>query len=361
MKNLLYLSFVAMVFAGCVHDQPSAAYLDDAGISQSAFKSSKRCAEPVFERVRFGKKLPSSYLQVPRDRYRVGPGDLLEIEVAERQLTQAQTKVMPDGMLYFSLAGGVNVTGKTLSDVARILEQRLADEILEPVVSVNLVTTESQRYWVLGSVRRPGTYPLTHPTRLIEALSNCEGLNVETYGEEEEETADLHRAIFVRNGRLVPVDFKALVEDGDMSQNIYVKANDYIYLPSIEKTAVYVLGQVNNPGPVFFDHQPSLLTAVAAAGGPISGAIVNKALILRGGNCLETEVAVVNLEKVMKGHSPNLRVAPGDVIWVPKTLWNNLRDYTETALTGAAQAIAVQEGFGAFGIRGETGVTISAP
>lgn len=82
-------------------------------------------------------------------------------------------------------------------------------------------------------------------------------------------------------------------------------------------------------------------------------------LIIRGSTC-QPEVCVANFNRLARGMDPNLRIQPGDIVWVPRSLWTNVRDYTRTILTTAAQAIAVQEGLAAFGNAGSTGVTITA-
>ena len=144
-----------------------------------------------------------------------------------------------------------------------------------------------------------------------------------------------------------------------MSQNVYVHPNDYIFLPSRQTSSIYVLGAVNNPGPVFYDPNASLLSAVASAGGPRSDAVVTKVLIIRGSTC-DPHVSVVNLHHLMRGMVPNLKLKSGDVVWLPRSLWTNLKDYTEEALNTAAQAIAVQEGLSTLGSSGSAGVTITA-
>lgn len=317
------------------------------------------CSDPVFETVKLGGNIPSSLLVPPSLLYRVGPGDELDIEVAEDIATRATTKVLPDGMLYYNVANGINVKGKTLREVSDALQQELSHDYVDPIVTVNVATTESQRYWVLGQVKNPGTFPLQKPTTLIAAISQSQGLGVNQIGNESEETVDLCRAILIRDNKLIPVDFDALVHRGDLSQNVYVHPNDYIYIPSRQRGVIYVFGSVNNPGPVFYDGRTNLLNAIATAGGPRPEAVVTKALLIRG-STTEPKVCVVNLPLLMRGQAPNIKVQPGDIVWLPRSAWTNIRNYTQTVLTTAGQAIAVQEGLAALGATGNTGVTIQA-
>src|SRR5688500_19855020 len=51
-----------------------------------------------------------------------------------------------------------------------------------------------------------------------------------------EDLADLRRAFIVRRGKLLPVDFYKLLKEGDLYQNIYLEADDFIYMPGDRKS-----------------------------------------------------------------------------------------------------------------------------
>jgi protein involved in polysaccharide export with SLBB domain len=317
--------------------------------------------DPDFQQLEFDRTLDPRLLQAPGGPYRVGPGDILDIEVAENESTRRKTKVMPDGMLYYDVASGVNVKGHTLQEISTRLSKLLDGDYVNPVVSVNVATADSQRFWMLGQVRTPGAYPIRKPTTVVDALSQGGGLLSNSDDSEvgNPEAADLERAILIRDGDLVPVDFESLIREGNMSQNVYVRGGDYIFVPSLTTRSIYVLGEVIRPGPVSYESGATLLTAVSAAGGVDKDAVGSKALILRGGTH-RPKVAVVNVNAVMRGKQPDLRLEGGDIVWVPRTPWTKLNEYVEAVLITAGQAVAVQEGLGVLGTSGSAGVTITA-
>ena len=318
-------------------------------------------AEPDFQQLHFDKKIDPACLQKPSGSYQVGPGDTLDIEVAELADTRRTTRVLPDGMLYYDVANGVNVKGMTITEISNILSERLVNDYVNPVVSVNVANADSQRFWLLGQVRTPGAFPIQKPTTVIDAISQSGGLL--SYDQNNEvgnpEAADLKRSILIRNGNLVPVDFDALIRNGDMSQNVYIQPGDYLFIPSLTSRSIYVLGEVIAPGPVLYEEGITLLTAVASAGGVDKDAVKSKALILRGGT-RDPKVAVVNIDTVMRGREPDLSLEGGDIVWVPRTVWTKLKEYTEGVLVTAGQAVAIQEGINAARGAGRAGVTITA-
>lgn len=321
----------------------------------------KKLEHPKFERLDLRRNLNKALLRPPSGPYRVGPGDVLSIEIAENKNSHAKTKVMPDGMLYYDVATGLNVKGKTIKEISRELSVKLEKDYVKPVVSVNVEKADSQRFRVLGQVHNPGAYALTRPTNLIQAISMAGGLySVASQGIEvsNPESADLERAILIRKGNLIPADFQALIENGDLSQNVYIQPGDYIYLPSTQKRSIYVMGQVQRPGPVVYDSGASVLSTIAAAGGTLPNSISTKILIIRG-NTRTPQVAVVNIRRIMKGFDPDLALEGGDIIWVPRTAWTKLAQYVDAVLNTAGQTIAVQEGLGTLGTIGGTTISIN--
>lgn len=319
-------------------------------------------SDPEFEEIVFDRPLSKSYLQPPSGPYRVGPGDVLDIEVAEDKDTRTESTVMPDGTLYYNTAKGIYVKGKTIREISQQLSHLLKEDYVNPVVTVNVSKADSQRFWMLGQVAKPGTYPITKPTTLVDAISIGSGLLSQSNGSlnvTNPDSADLERATIIRDGEVLPVNFDALVREGDMSQNIYVKSGDYIFIPSLTARSIYVLGSVQRPGPVFYDRNVSMLSAVAAAGGTKPEAVVTKALIIRGGH-LKPKVAVVNLRRIMKGYDSDLKLQSGDILWIPRSNWSNIVKYTNAVLNTSAQAVAVQEGLAAHGVVGGAGVVINA-
>ena len=264
-------------------------------------------------------------------------------------------------MLHYDVANGIHVKGLTLADISTRLSKILEENYVNPVVSVNVAQADSQRFWMLGQIKVPGAYPIKKPTTLVDALSFGGGLL--SNGEDREvgnpEAADLERAILIRNGDLVPVNFEALVREGDMSQNVYVRAGDYIFVPSLTAQSIYILGEVAQPGPVYYEAGNTLLSVVASAGGINKNAVGSKALIIRGGT-RQPKVAVVNVNAIRRGKEPDLRLEGGDIVWVPRPPWTKLNDYVEAVLITAGQAVAVQEGLGVLGSSGGAGVAITA-
>jgi len=260
-------------------------------------------------------------------------------EVNTRQLCL----VCPDGMLYYQALAGMKVSGMTLPDLKNALETKLKQMYRSPQLSLTLREVSSQRVWVLGRVNTPGLYPLEGPMTVLEAISKAGGLFTSRFSGTTEELADLKHSFLVRHGEFVPVNFYALLHDGDLSQNIYLKDGDYIYLPSSLSQEVYVLGTVVQPTAIGFSDQVTLVSAIAGAKGLGPHAFAQNILIVRD-SLTDPKVAVVNWYDIMSGKAHDIGLEPHDIVWVPNAPWERIEDYAHLVINSFVRTVAANEG-----------------
>ena len=302
--------------------------------------------------------LDPSLLQRPSEEYRLGPGDQLEIQVLGDVDTDTITTVGPDGKIYFYLLPGVDVWGLTVGQARDRIADGLKQFIREAQpISVTLRVPASERVWVLGRLNKPGVYPLTGPTTLLEAIAEAGGLSPRSAVSSlagpvaiatgnsgaSDEAADLSRAFVIRKGRLLRVDFKRLLRDGDLSQNIYLQPDDFVYLPAGSSSTVHVLGAVTQPRAVESTSQLSLVRAVAEAGGTLKDAYLSHVAIVRG-SLTQPQVAIVDLNAVMHGQQADVALAPDDIVYVPYTPYHVLTRYVDMILDTFVRTVGVNEG-----------------
>lgn len=300
-------------------------------------------ASVSFTQVERRNSIDPAWLKPSIAPYRLGPGDIVEIEVAQVSGTLDQTFIMPDGMVYYNLAGGVKAEGLTQSELSTALAVALSRDYVTPQVNVSLVEVKSRRYWMLGRLFKPGIYPLRQPTTLLEAISMAGGLFTSRFSGTTEELADLGNSIVLRDGKVLPVDFKALLHDGDASHNIYLKHNDYIYLPSAQSARVLVIGSVVAPQSIGFKDRLTLIQALAQCRGPAPNAYKSKVVIVRG-TMIKPRTAVIDVGDILKGKDTDIELKPGDIVWVPNSPYTFPGEVIDLIMQDAVSTIAVTEG-----------------
>src|SRR6476660_65866 len=101
--------------------------------------------------------------------YVVGPQDVLTITSYDQADLSGKFTVEADGTFTFPLIGRVKAGGLTLRALEDSLKTRLKDEgfFRNPQVTVAVETYRSQKIYVIGEVRSPGSYPLSGDMSLV--------------------------------------------------------------------------------------------------------------------------------------------------------------------------------------------------
>jgi protein involved in polysaccharide export with SLBB domain len=297
-------------------------------------------------------------LQRPQAEHRLGPGDVLDIEVLGDLGTRTRTVVGPDGKIYFYVLPGIDVWGMTMSEArARVVREMQNFIREEQPISMTLRTAASQRIWVLGRLNRPGVYTMTGPTSLLEAIAQAGGLSpttgvMTTAGTmgfasargATDEAADLRRAFVIRQGKVLRVDFDRLLRNGDLSQNIYLQSDDFVYLPSATMGDIHVLGAVGNPRTVQFTGGQTLVQAIAEAGGILPRESHPSEVAVVRGSLAEPKVAIVDLKEILSGQTPDVLLEAQDIVYVPHSPYRVLTRYVNIILDTFARTVGVNEG-----------------
>ena len=107
--------------------------------------------------------------------YKIGPQDVLKIDVwKEEQLTRT-APVRPDGKITLPLLNDVQASGLTPLELAGVITDGLKKFINSPQVTVSVSEINSRRIYVTGEVLRPGAFPLLPGMTVLQALSSSGG------------------------------------------------------------------------------------------------------------------------------------------------------------------------------------------
>jgi protein involved in polysaccharide export with SLBB domain len=316
-------------------------------------------------------ELNPDWLRPSSDFFTLGPGDQFEAEIIGTPLSRQLVTVGPDGKVYFNILPGLDVWGLTLMQTKALLEHELGKYITAPNVSMTLQTVASKHVWVLGRLNRPGIYPLAGPTTLLESLALAGGTARSISDVKTEELADLRHSFVVRQGSFLPVDFHRLMREGDMTQNIYLREDDFVYVPSSLSQEVYILGSVKFPRALSFVDRMTLVSAIANAAGPqrydwleqadsgpfTKDAHLSHVAIVRG-SLATPQIAVVDYGEIIRGRAPDVRLEPGDIIYVPNSPYTQLKRYLNLVLNTFVVTVAANEGIRAAGGETQVGVTV---
>ncbi|MEO1857026.1 MAG: polysaccharide biosynthesis/export family protein [Rubritalea sp.] len=275
-----------------------------------------------------------------RDRYELGPGDVINFALFGRpELDRNGFRVSPDGTISFLQAQTILVTGLTIDEARLKIEEGLMGYFKSPRVIITPVEVGSKRYSILGKVMGKGVYTLASPTTLLEAVAQAGGIETGLFERKTVEIADMDRSFITRNGKHLPVDFRKLFNDGDLSQNVALEPNDFIYIASSVSNNYYVLGAVTTPGAQGYTADASLVSALTRRGGLTDRAYTDKVLVVRG-SFTNPETHVISLKDILAAKARDFKLLPDDIIYVSERPWIVAEDILKLAASAFATSMA---------------------
>lgn len=268
-----------------------------------------------------------------QSRFTLGPNDVVNFYYYGRpELSRPGVLIGPDGRVTYLQAQGIMTTGLTIDELRDEVTAELGKFYRKPRIIVTPGEFRSKKFHVLGKVVNKGTYTLERPLTIIEAVAQAGGLETGVFELNTVELADLPRSFLIRNQQRLAVDFDKLFRNGDLSQNILLEPEDYLYFPSSVANEIYVLGSVKSPGAQGLSVDASVLSAITLAGGFTERAYKQKVLVVRGG--LDTPKRfVVNMADVLAGKVADFRVEPRDIVYVSDRPWSRVEDLADMAAT----------------------------
>lgn len=247
--------------------------------------------------------------------YRLGPGDVIDINVFEVEELSKPVVISPEGTASLPLVGTVEIGGLTTPQAAARLRELYANNLIrDPQISVSVKEYHSQPVSVLGAVAKPGVYQLRGPRRLSDVLALAEGLAADSGPE-----VTIHRLLAEGGEKTYSVSTRSLLSlDAPEQNNPWVQGGDTIRVS--KAGVVYVVGEVGRPGgfPIKDQEQITVLKALSLAEGLRRNAAAQKARVIRNQGAVRQETAI-RLRDVLDGREPDAPLAPGDILFVPSS------------------------------------------
>lgn len=295
--------------------------------SSSSYVRPQQAAATSTDTALRGNNLSKQVDDTPADaRYRIGPGDVLEVRVARApELSRDMVRVDQSGMIRLPMLD-IDVPA------ACFTEPQLAENIAklyrkykkDPHVEVFVKEFQSQPVAVMGAVRSPAQFKLQRPVRLLELLTFAGGqapnagqtVQVVHAGGSlfcERQGAD------VTNDSLTSVMVAYNLNDtlqGLPEANPFVRPGDIVQVP--EAAQIFVVGNVLKPSAIPLKEPLTVSKAVAMAGGTAPNTKRDKVRIIRQvpGKTTKQEITV-DLSAIEKNRAEDVALLPNDIVDVP--------------------------------------------
>jgi protein involved in polysaccharide export with SLBB domain len=355
-----FASLLLIILAGCAAENPPGSTTISAN---SAELNSRQQLEAIAEE-RENDSFATSF--------GIGPGDILEISVADIDQQKRVERVSPQGTIELPIAGSIDVSGLSESQVNAAVANAYSKYVKDPEVDVFVKSYSSRQVAVVGMVNKPGLYTLNRRDETILDLIGRAGGMSENAGSSiifvpaprNQSAAALSNAALTSSASEQPQsgysggtatgrmavesrsqigaeqpDQKAAANWGESAAttptswsaandaifinftnsnqgelDVPVRPGDVIMVPA--RGQVLVQGWVPNAGAYSITPGMTVLGAVTAAGGQLYS---SSAVVLRAGPDGRKVRLPVNLSSVEKGTGSDIPVVSGDVVIVERS------------------------------------------
>ena len=256
------------------------------------------------------------------DRYRIGPGDVLDVRIYNRpQLSRDGVRVEGNGMVRMPLIeGDIKAACLTEGELAKEISTRYAKFYKNLQVDVFIKEYQSQQVAVIGAVNDQSRFKLQRRVRLLELLTYAKGPSTragQTINIVHSSSSLPCKERDENDSASVFTSYKLSdVLQGDPKSNPYLEAGDIVTIPEADQ--VYVVGNVFMPLTISLREPITLTRAIAMAGGLKQDTRKDKIRVLRQepGTTVRKELTV-DLSAIEKKRSEDLALLPNDIIDVP--------------------------------------------
>lgn len=299
-------------------------------------------------------------------KYRLGPGDVIRIEVFQLPDFSTVTKILPDGYVNLPRVKSVYLNEHTIDEAINKIKSSYSKILRTPVIYLDIVEERPIRFTIIGEVQRPGFYSLGlnetnklantdggeetfinsrgWPT-LIDAIQKANGITTK---------ADL-RIIKIKRKDIskkiteeIIVNYWEALKNGTMVNNPKIYDGDIISIERINKNMNYneallisssnvspasitinVVGEVVRPGNHNLLANSPLSSAIYSAGGTTRRANIKKVNLYRlnRNGSIEISSYPFSLKEKSKISKNNPPLQDGDVIEVKRNVWSASNDF----------------------------------
>jgi polysaccharide biosynthesis/export protein len=158
--------------------------------------------------------------------YVIGPDDLLSIVYWKDKDMSSESQVRPDGKISLPLINEITAAGLTPEQLRQQITEESKRFMEDASVTVVVRQINSRKVFITGEVNKPGPYPLTGPTSVMQLIATAGGLR---------EYANSKKIVIMRteNGQPVslPFNYPAVTSGKNLKQNVELRPGDTVVVP----------------------------------------------------------------------------------------------------------------------------------
>jgi polysaccharide export outer membrane protein len=170
---------------------------------------------------------PPRLTTVTEDRYRLQPGDVLEIQYRYSPEFNQTVTVQPDGYITLEVGGDLKVAGMTVDQTRQAILKQASTRLQDPIATVILKEFQKPYFVVAGEVAQPGKIEMRERVTAIQAIMLAGGMK---------ESAKSSQVVVFRkiNSDIAEVkllNLKTIMRTSDLENDLTLQPGDLVFVP----------------------------------------------------------------------------------------------------------------------------------
>ena len=170
---------------------------------------------------------PPRLTTVTQDRYRLQPGDVLEVQYRYSPEFNQTVTVQPDGYITLEIGGDLKVAGFTIEETRQAILRQASKRLRDPVATIVLKEFQKPYFVVAGEVATPGKIEMRERVTAIQAIMLAGGMK---------ETAKSSQVVVFRQinsdvAEVKVVNLKSIRRTSDLENDLTLQAGDMVFVP----------------------------------------------------------------------------------------------------------------------------------
>jgi len=170
---------------------------------------------------------PPRLTTVTEDRYRLQPGDVLDVQFRYSPEFNQTVTVQPDGYISLEITGDLKVAGFTIEETRQAVLRQASKRLADPVAAIALKEFQRPYFVVAGEVATPGKIEMRERVTALQAIMLAGGMK---------ETAKSSQVVVFRKinsdtAEVKLLNLKNIRRTSDLENDLTLQAGDMVFVP----------------------------------------------------------------------------------------------------------------------------------
>jgi len=164
---------------------------------------------------------------VTEERYRLQPGDVLEVQYRYSPEFNQTVTVQPDGYVSLEIGGDLKVAGLTIEQTRQAILRKASTRLQDPVATIVLKEFQKPYFVVSGEVNTPGKIEMREKVTALQAIMLAGGMKEAAKSSQ----VVVFRGINSDTAEVKVLDLKSIRRTSDLENDLTLQAGDMVYVP----------------------------------------------------------------------------------------------------------------------------------